>query len=181
MCFRPAKTRKNLELFEVHTCHWPGAQICFRHKWRKLFTASLLLHCIGWYSCFRYWNEFFSTVFQVLDWSFLKLHFDGNVCDWFPKVIWPRMDWFWGFVRKWLFSLTSYLYGLESATLAHLLIVVDDIKFFRCFVRGVFWSVLQKCLYFFAVDFCNIDWYVLGMQFNFIFFFLFLPAYFSWK
>ena len=97
MCFWPAKTRKNLELFEMHTCLWPGAQICLRHKWRKLVTASLLLPCIDGYSCLRYWNEFFSAVFQVLDWSFLVLHFDGNVCNWIPKVIWPRMDWFWGF------------------------------------------------------------------------------------
>ena len=78
----------------MHTCHWRGAQLCFRHKWRKLVTGSLLLHCIDGYSCLRYWIEIFSAVFQVLDWSFLVLHFDGNVCNWIPKVIWPRMDWF---------------------------------------------------------------------------------------
>ena len=98
MCFRPAKTRKNLELFEKHTCQWPVAQIWFRHKWGKLVKASLLLDCIDWYSCLRYWNEFFAALFQVLDWSFLVLHFDGNVCNWIPKLIWPRMDWFWGFL-----------------------------------------------------------------------------------
>ena len=43
-------------------------------------------------------NRFFSAVFQVLDWSFLVLHFDGNVCNWIPKLIWSRMDWFWGFL-----------------------------------------------------------------------------------
>ena len=84
----------------MHLCHWPGAQIWFRHKWRKLVTASLLLLCIDGYSCLRYWNEFFSAVFQVLDWSFLVLHFYGNVCNWIPKVIWPRMDWFWGFLLE---------------------------------------------------------------------------------
>ena len=41
--------------------------------------------------------RFFSAVFHVLDWGFL-LHFDGNLCNWIPKVIWPRMDWFWGFL-----------------------------------------------------------------------------------
>ena len=41
--------------------------------------------------------SFFSAVFQVLDWSFLVLHFDENVCKWIPKVIWPRTDCFWGF------------------------------------------------------------------------------------
>ena len=98
MCFWSAKTRKILEFFEMHTCLWPGAQIWFRHKWRKLVTASLLLDCIDWYCCLRYWKEFFAAVFQVLDWSFLVLHFDGNVCNWIPKMIWPRMDWFWGFL-----------------------------------------------------------------------------------
>ena len=100
MCFWPAKTRKNFELFEMHTCLWPGAQICFMHKWRKLVTASLLLHCIDGYTCLRYWNEFFSAVFQVLDWSFLVLHFDGNVFNWIPEVIWPRMYRFWGYCSK---------------------------------------------------------------------------------
>ena len=65
--------------------------------------------------------SFFSAVFQVLDWSFLVLHFDGNVCNWIPEVIWPRMDRFWGsFVQKWLLSLTSFPYGLKSARSAKL-------------------------------------------------------------
>ena len=59
ICFWPAKTKENLELFEMHTCHWPGAQIWFRHKWRRLVTAFLLLHCINGYSCLHYLNEFF--------------------------------------------------------------------------------------------------------------------------
>ena len=96
MCLWPAKTRKNLELFEMHTCHWPGAQIWFRHKWRKLVTFSILLDCIDLYSCLSYWNELFAAVFQVLGSSFLVLPFDGNVCNWIPKVIWSRLDWFWG-------------------------------------------------------------------------------------
>ena len=100
MCFWPAKTRKILEIFEMHTCLSPGAQKWFRHEWRKLVTASVLLHCIDGYSCLRYWNEFFSAVFQVLDWSFLVLHFDGNVCNWIPKVNWLRMDWFWSFLLE---------------------------------------------------------------------------------
>ena len=41
---------------------------------------------------------FFSAVFQVLGRSFLVLHFDGNVCNWIPKVIWPRMDRFCSFL-----------------------------------------------------------------------------------
>ena len=55
------RLEKFLNFFEMHSCLWPGAQIWFRHKWRKLVTASLLLHCIDWYSCVRYWIEFFSS------------------------------------------------------------------------------------------------------------------------
>ena len=42
----------------------------------------------------------FLAVFQVFYWSFLVLHFDGNVCNWIPKAIWPRMDWSWGFLLE---------------------------------------------------------------------------------
>ena len=51
--------------------------------------------------------SFFPAVFQVLDWIFLVLQFDANVCNWIPEVIWPRMDRIWGFFQKWLLSLTS--------------------------------------------------------------------------
>ena len=91
---------KKFLVFEMHSCLWPGAQILFRHKWERLVAAFLLLECFDWYSCLRYWNEFFAALFQVLDWSFLVLHFDWNVCNWIPKVIWPRMDWFWGFLLE---------------------------------------------------------------------------------
>ena len=80
-----------------------------RHKWKKLVTASLLLHCMHWYGCLRYWKVFFSGVFQVLHWSFLVLHSDGNVCNWIPKVIWQRMDWFWVFCWE-LASFVDFLF-----------------------------------------------------------------------
>ena len=87
--------------------------------------------------------SFFSAVFQVLDWSFLVLHFDGNVCNWIPKVIWTLMDWFWGLLLgngffRWLHICNR----LKSARNAKLLIFFHHIKFFRCLVWGVFWSIL---------------------------------------
>ena len=99
-CFAGLRRLEKTLNFLRCICHWPGAQIWFWHKWRKLVPASLLLLCIGGYICLHYWNEFFSAVFEVLDWSFLVLHFWGNVCNWIPKAIWPRMDWFWGFLLK---------------------------------------------------------------------------------
>ena len=62
------------------------------------------------------------------------------------------------FVKKRLLLLTQYLYGLKSARIAQLLFFFDDINFFRCFILVVIWSVLQKCLYFLAIWFCNTDW-----------------------
>ena len=64
MCFWPAKTRKNLEHFQMHTCLWTGAQIWFRHKWRNVVTAFFLLHCIDGFSYRCYWNEFFQLCFM---------------------------------------------------------------------------------------------------------------------
>ena len=113
LCFWPVKTRKKLELFEMHICHWFGAQRWFMHKIKKPGTASLLLHCIDECCCFGYENEFCYAVFQVLGWSFLVLNFDGNVCHCIPNVIWPWMDWSWsslfesGFPR-WLHIFTDW-------------------------------------------------------------------------
>ena len=142
MCFWPAKTRKSLNflrcIYVIDLVVKYGSDIN-EGNWLQL----LFFHCIDGYSCRRYCNEFFSVMFQILDWSILVLHFDANMCNWIPKVIWPWMDWFLGFfVGNWLLSLTSYMYGLKTARDAQLLFYFDDIKYFRCSVWGVFWSVL---------------------------------------
>ena len=113
ICFWPAKFRKNVEFFEVRTCHWPGAQIWFTHKWKKLVTASVLLFVLKSVIASVIGMSFFSAVFQKLDRSFLVLHFDGNVCNWIPGVIWPRMVWFLGFLLgngflRWLHICTDW-------------------------------------------------------------------------
>ena len=100
MCFWPAETRKKLDFFEMLTTLGPGAQKLLRHKWRKMDIASLHFRFVGENSCIVSWNETFSSVGHVSGWSFLVLHSCGNVCNWIPKVIWPRMDWFWGFLLE---------------------------------------------------------------------------------
>ena len=144
-----AKIRKNLELFEMHTCLWPGAQIWFRHKWRKLVTASLLLHCNEGYSCLRYWNEFFPAVFQVLDWSFLVLHFDGNVCNWIPNVIWPRKDWFWCFFWKMASFVDLKSVLIEICKNCSILVRFRRHQLFSIFsLRGILVCSLKKLVLF---------------------------------
>ena len=147
MCFWPAKTRKNLEFFEMHTCHWPGAQTWFRHKWRKLVRASLLLHCIDWYCCLRYWNAFFSAVFQVLDWSFL-LPFDGNVCNWIPKVIWPRMDWIWIFCWKLVSFVDLLSVWTEVCKKCSIVLFWRHQNFSIFSLRGILVCSLKKLVFF---------------------------------
>ena len=143
MCFWPAKARKNLELFEMHTNLWQSAQIWFRHKWRKLVIASRLLQCIGGFSCLRYWNEFFFKCVSCFRLKFFR------IAVWLKRLQLDSISYLTTnglilgfFVGKWLLSLTSYLFGLKSARIAQLLFFFDDISFFRCLGLGVFWSVL---------------------------------------
>ena len=143
MCFWPAKTRKNLENFVMLTCLWPGAKMWLRHKWRKLVKASLLIYCIDWYSCPRYWNEFF--LFCV---SGFRLKF-SRIALWRKRLqLDSRSDLATNgsilgfFVQKWLLSMTSYLHGMKLARIAQLLFYIDDIIFFRCLGWGVYWSRL---------------------------------------
>ena len=104
--------QRNLELFEMRSCHWTGAGIWLRHKRKKLVTASLLLHCSDRFGWFRYCNELFKDLFQILDGNFLLLLFDGNVCNWIPKMIWPWMDWSWVFCSK----MASFVDFIASRT-----------------------------------------------------------------
>ena len=39
----------------------------------------------------------FLSVFKVLDWISLLLHFGGKVCNWNLNLIWQLMDWFLSF------------------------------------------------------------------------------------
>ena len=99
-CVSGLRRLKKPWTFEMHTCLWPGPQIWFRHKGRNwlhfLFYFSVLMGIVASVKGMSY----FSIVFRVLDWSFLVLHFEENVCYWIPKVIWPRMDLFWGFLLE---------------------------------------------------------------------------------
>ena len=100
LCFWSAKTRKNLELFVMHTYF----DLVLKYgsdinggNWLLLLFHFIFLIGIVVSVILR---SFFSPMIQVLDGCFLVLHFDGNVCKWIPKVIWPQMDWFWIFFSK---------------------------------------------------------------------------------
>ena len=142
MCFWPAKTRKILEFFEMHTCLWPGAQKWFRHKWRKLVTASLFLHCIDWYSCLRYWNEFFQLWFRFYIEVFSYCTFTETFAIGFHK--WFDHEWIDFGVFCWeMASLVDFIsVWTEICKNCSSFFFFDDIKFFQFLIWGVFWSVL---------------------------------------
>ena len=142
MCFWPAKTRKKLELFEMHTCHWPGAQIWLRHKWKKLVTACFLVDCVDWYSCLRYWNEFFAAVFQVLDWSFLVLHSDETSAFGFQKCF--DHEWIDFGVFCWeMASVVDFIsVWTETCKNCSTFSFLTSSIFFQFLIWGLFWSVL---------------------------------------
>ena len=71
-----------------------------RRQIRWVGYTPLLLHCVGEKSCIVTWNKCFSSLSQVSGWSFLVLHFQWNVCNWIPKPIRPRKDWFGSFLLE---------------------------------------------------------------------------------
>ena len=158
MCFWSAKTRRNLELFEMHTWLWPAAQICFRQKWWKLVTASLLLLFIDGCSCLHYWNEFFSAVFHVLEWSFsyctmtetfaigFQKWFDHECID-YGNFCW-KMACFVEFISVW--TEIGKNWWTDIPFWRH-----DFFSMFR--LRSILVCSL-KMLFFFVVGFCNINW-----------------------
>ena len=142
MCFWPGKTRKNLEVFEMHTYLWPGAQIWFRHKRKKLIAAFLLLHFIGGYGCLRYWNEFFQLCFmfsiEVFSYCALTETYAIGFQKWFDQQ-WIDFGVFcWKMAA--VVDLTSEL--TETCLNCSIVIIFDDITFFQFLVWGVLWSVL---------------------------------------
>ena len=149
MCFWPAKTRKKLNFFEMHTSLGSGGQKLLRHIWSKLNTASFHFRCVGEKSCIVCWSEFFSSLFQVLSWTFFVLYFYKKVCNWFAKVIWPRMDCFWSWNLAFFDELIPF--WTENCMKCSSLLFFWRHQVFSI-VWGVFSSALQMCLCFLARD-----------------------------
>ena len=143
ICFWPAKTRKNLELFEMHTCH------------DLLLKYSSDINEGNWLQLLFYFIVLMGTVASVIGMSFFFSCVSGFRLK-FSRIALLRKRLqldsksdlttngliLGFFVGKWLLSLTSYLYKLKSAGIAQLLFLFDDMNFFRCSVWGAFGSVL---------------------------------------
>ena len=94
------RLKKPWTFSEMHKCLWPGAQIWFTHKWRKLFTASLLFLCIDGYSCLRYWNAFFFSCVSCFRLKFSRTAFWRKRMQLDFKSDWPWKVWFLGFLLE---------------------------------------------------------------------------------
>ena len=128
LCFWLAKNRKNLlGCIHVFDLELKFCSDINEGKWLQLlFHFIVLMGVVS--SAF---GMSFSFVLQVSDGRFLVLHFYGNVCNWIPKLIWSQMDWFWRFPMEYgLFRWIFYLYGLNSALIAQLLIFLTISTFF---------------------------------------------------
>ena len=119
--FLACETTKNLELFEMHSCHWPDARLWLRHKKRKLDTASLFFHFSDGYSFLPYWIEFFVNCVSSFGSNFSLIALWRKCLQMDSQSYLAMKELILGFfVSKWLFSLTSYRYGLKSAMVAQL-------------------------------------------------------------
>ena len=121
------RLEKTFNFFEMHTCHWPGAQIWLRHKWRKLVTVlfyfSVLVGIVAsdlGMSFFSY-DSGFRLKFCRIALSRKRLQLDSK------SVLTTNGLILGFFVGKWLLSLNYYPYWLESARVAQLLFFFDDI------------------------------------------------------
>ena len=136
--------------------------------------------CIDGYSCLRYWSVFFLGCVSGFRLKFPRIALLRKLLQLDSKSDSTTKELFLGFsVGKWLLLLTSDLYGLKFARNAQFLFFFDVIKFLRCLIWGVFWSVLQKVLYFLGIVYCNFNWQALGFQCNFNFFLFVSFSFFS--
>ena len=87
---------KNWTRWDAYMC-WTLCSNVVQTQMKEIGYNSFSPHCVCKNSCILNWDELFSSVGQFLGWSYLVLHFYGNVCYWIPKLFWPRLDWFWLF------------------------------------------------------------------------------------
>ena len=108
---------------------------------------------------FKAWVRFCLTL--------LLTHFYRNICNWVPKIVWPRMDSFWSpFVEMFLVLSSLNLHVLKSQICSN------------CSIMFLFWryevfsinilkgnqSVFHMCPYFLVIGFSNIIRWALSMQ-----------------
>ena len=99
-----------------------GSDIIGGNWLQHLFYFLILMGIIASIVAVSFFSNYVSGMFQFLDWSFLVLLFDGNVFNWIPKVIWPRLGYFWK-----LFS------DKASYRRLHICLDWDLHEFFKCF------------------------------------------------
>ena len=154
----------------MHTSLAPGAQMLFRLEWRKLETLLCFSIVLANHVASLIGMSFFS-VFPVLGWSLLVLHFWWNVCNWITKMIWSQMNWFWGFLLEYGFFRRIHIWvDWNLQELLKLVSLLTTSSLFDKWLEGVFWSAVLCCLYFLAIGFWKIDWKALAMHWNKTFF-----------
>ena len=167
MYFLPAKIKKDLNFLRCIHVFDLVLKFCADINERNWLQVLIWLLCVGWNWWLGYWNEFIFSVFLLLEQNFLLLFFYGNVCNWFPKVIWPRLVHFCSLLLEYVSF--GRLHICMDWNLKEVLKLVSPLlkKFFKRLVWGVLWSVLQKCPYFSDIELPYIDWSALSLQCKF--------------
>ena len=69
--------------------------------------------------------------------KFSRIALYGSVCIWIPKVIWPRMDWFWAFCWK-MASFVDFISVWTESKKCSIVILLWRHHFFSMFrLRGI--------------------------------------------
>ena len=120
VCFWPAKNGRNLislrcihvlDLLLLKFCSDINEEISIQVLFHFTVLVNIVASFIGT-SYFHLWVGFWVEVFSYCT-------FNGNVCNWLPKLIWPRMHCFWSFLTGiCLVSSFPYRQGLKSARIA---------------------------------------------------------------
>ena len=138
ICFWPVKLQKTLNFLRcIHVIDLVleyGSDIKERNWLQLLFYFIILMDIVS----SLIGLSFLLTVSQVLDRTFLVLHFDGNVCKWIHKVIRPWMNWFLDFLFENVFF--RWLHIVTDCNLQWLLNCYSFWwhRFVWCLVWGVF-------------------------------------------
>ena len=120
----------------MHSFPGTSVQIVFRYEWRHWDPGSLLLPCVGEYTCLVCWNQFscvwVMTQFEVFLYCSFSVTSSFGFQYWFDNK-WLTLEFFIEICR---FYSPAYLHGKKYTWSAHVCFSFDDIKIFDNFFEG---------------------------------------------
>ena len=162
VCYWPAKTTKNMNFLRSIQVFEGCNQLLLWNKWRIFDTLLLFFSVLANIIASLIRLIFFAPVGLVLSLGFHVLHLYGNVFNWVPKVIWPRLDWFWSVLNGLCVvcqpqsCMELNLHGLPNCAFLWRLGVF--------LINSLFCFFLWNCQNYLSRDFSIIDWWAISLQ-----------------